>query len=584
MTRMLMAVLLVTMSIVSARAEELLAKTPAADTEHTDASLYPATALVYFELSAPVDLVSTIFDHPLRNKIESLPPYQTAIQSPQYKQFLIGRAMVETQLQMTWREALETFAAHRVSIAIDAATEGAAAIVHGEDANSMKLFHDKLLEFAKVGPNRDSIKEGEYRGVKAYQIDGTRFAAYEDRMLITNKSELGMKILDRMIDGGESLADNARFQTALAARDQNLAGWGFVDVQVIRDRGIANAVYQDQIDNPVLELLVGGIQSSLQKTPYATVALTADTENVALKLQMPHQAGWIPEQRDYYFGPAGKGRGRALPTLPATLFTLSTYRNFSDMWLRAGDLFGAKINDGFAKADANLTTLFAGRDFGEDILGSLEPEVGFIAARQDFTDTLPRPTIKLPAFALVFDLKEPETMTRELRRIFQSLVGFLNIVGAMNGQNQLEMDMEQIGDHAELVTSSYVPEEDDRESTDANIVYNFSPSVGFAGKRFVVSSSQKLARRLTLAKVPSPPIIDDNTKANINAGVLRDVLSDNREQLIAQNMLQDGNSREEAEAIIDLLLQVVAYFQDASLRLAATDDRLEAEFKIQVQP
>ncbi len=160
-------------------------------------------------------------------------------------------------------------------------------------------------------------------------------------------------------------------------------------------------------------------------------------------------------------------------------------------------------------------------------------------------------------------------MTRELRRIFQSLIGFLNIVGAMNGQNQLEMDMEKISDDAQLITSSYVPEEDDRESTDANIVYNFSPSVGFAGERFVVSSSKTLARQLTMAKTAKPETIDDNTNANLNASVLRDVLADNREQLIAQNMLEDGNSREEAEAIIDLLLQVVDYFQDASLRLGA---------------
>jgi hypothetical protein len=269
--------------------------------------------------------------------------------------------------------------------------------------------------------------------------------------------------------------------------------------------------------------------------------------------------------------------------LSSYLFTLSTYRNFSEMWLRAGDLFGAEVNDGFAKADANLTTFFAGRDFGEDILGSFENEVGLIATRTDFEGVLPQPTIKVPAFAAVFRLKEPETMTRELRRIFQSLVGFLNVVGAMNGQRQLEMDMEKIGDHIELITSSYVPEEDDRESTEASIAYNFSPSVGFAGERFVVASTKKLARELTLAKQPSQETIDANTHANLNASVLRDVLDDNREQLIAQNMLKDGNSREEAEAIIDLLLQAVGYLQDASIRLGSTSGHLQAEFKIQVQ-
>ncbi len=546
-----------------------------------DANLFPASTWAFFELSNPVELIATIFDHPLREKIESLPPYQMALQSPQYTQFLAGIEMVETQLQMSYREALETLLANRVSLGIDGATSGGALIIHGKDAASMKIIHEKLQAFSKLS---NKTQFGEYRGIEAFRVDETRFAVYEDRLVITNKSELGKQVIDRLLDGGASLADNERFQTAWQQRDRSLAGWGFVDVEVVRDSGQADNVFQDQVDNPVAELLVGGIQSTLRKTPFLTLGLTANTKTLGFQVGMPHRGDWIPQEREYFFGPSGNGRGPALLPTSETLFTLSTYRDFSQMWLRAGDLFGAEINDGFAKADANLTTLFAGRDFGEDILGSLEPEVGFIATRQDFAGVLPRPTIKLPSFAFVFELREPETMTRELRRIFQSLIGFLNIVGAMNGQNQLEMDMEQLGDDAQLVTSSYVPEDDDRESTDANIVYNFSPTVGFAGKRFVISSSAALARQLTLAKTPSPATIADNTQANLNAAVLRDVLSDNREQLIAQNMLEDGNSREEAEAMIELLLQVVDYFQDASLRLAAAENRLEAEFKIQVQP
>jgi hypothetical protein len=577
MLRSLSVCLLISAPLAAASAQSSDSESDAA------ARLFPPTTVAYAELSDPVDLISTLFDHPLREQIESLAPYQMAIETPPYKQFLVGRSMIEAQLKMSWREALETLLAHRVAVAFDSATQGGAVIFHGKDAESMKLFRDRALGFAMLGPQSDQIKRGEYREVQAYQINGVWIAVYEDHLLATNQSELGRAIIDRLIDGGDSLADNPRFLTATKTRPQGLAAWGFVDVQFLREAKIANDVFESQIDNPVGELLAGGIQSTLQNTPYATASLTANHRLVGLTLATPYQADWIPEEREYFFGPSGNGQGPALLETSDTLFTLSTYRNFSEMWLRAGDLFGAEVNDGFAKADANLTTFFAGRDFGEDILGSFENEVGLIATRTDFEGVLPQPTIKLPAFAAVFQLKEPETMTRELRRIFQSLVGFLNVVGAMNGQRQLEMDMEKIGDHIELITSSYVPEEDDRESTEASIAYNFSPSVGFAGERFVVASTKKLARELTLAKQPSQETIDANTHANLNASVLRDVLDDNREQLIAQNMLKDGNSREEAEAIIDLLLQAVGYLQDASIRLGSTNGHLQAEFKIQVQ-
>lgn len=551
--------------------------------EGSSAALFPPTTVVFAELGSPAKLVTTIFDHPLRKRIEALEPYKMAVQTAGYRRFQFGRVFIEAHFGMAWREAIATFAAHGISVGFDAESQGVAMIVHGKDAESMKLLRDKLIELTQINDDIQ-IKSGEYRGVTAYQINEAKFAVYDDRLIATNKPDLGQAILDRLIDGeGESLADNERFQSAQHARSLTTTAWAFVDVEVIRESGIADNVYNDQIDNPVLELLFGGIQSSLKETPYAAAEFWLKTEGLGLQFAMPHQSDWIPEEREYYFGSDGKGRGPALPKVDNTLFTLSTYRDFSEMWLRAGDLFGAQTNDEFAKADANLTTLFAGRDFGEDILGSFQPEVGLIATRHDFADTLPQPTIKVPAFAAVFELRDPDTMTRELRRIFQSLVGFLNVVGAMNGQNQLELDMEKLDGNVELISSAFVAEEDDRDSTQAKIIFNFSPTVGFAGRRFVVSSTKSLARQLVTEQASGQVEATDNTHAVLKADALRDVLEDNRGQLIAQNMLEDGNTREEAEAIIDLLLEAVGYFREASFKLGASDDQLKIGFQVRLK-
>ena len=72
--------------------------------------LPPSTAL-YLEVPNPSELLSLIFDHPLREKIESLEPYRAATSSQAYKRFLLVRTMFEGQVQMPWREALETFLA-----------------------------------------------------------------------------------------------------------------------------------------------------------------------------------------------------------------------------------------------------------------------------------------------------------------------------------------------------------------------------------------------------------------------------------------------------------------------------------------
>ncbi len=553
--------------------------------DDSSAQFFPPSTVVYAELDDPSELVATIFDHPLRARIESLEPYKMAVQTPDYRRFQMGRVFVEGHFGMPWRDAIATFAGNGVSFALDGESKGAAVVIHGKDEAAMKTLRDKLIELAQLGEEGGDIKSADYRGVTAYEINKAKFAIKGQRMVVTNNGDLGKAILDRLIDqSGESLADNARYQLAVGGRGEDRTAWAFVDIEVLRDSGVAPAVYKDRIDNPVLELLVGGIQSCLTETPFVTATATARTEGLSVRLSMPHQADWIPDHREYYFGPDGGGRGPTLPETTDTLLTLSTYRDVSQMWLRAGDLFGPQTNDGFAKADANLTTFFSGRDFGEDILGSMEPEVGLVATRQDFDGRLPAPTIKVPAFALVLELRDPETMTPELRRVFKNLIGFLSVVGAMNGQNQLELDSEELGGGVELVSASFVPEDDDRESTQAEIIFNFSPTVGFAGKRFVVASTESLARELVSAAPPSQQSIEENTRARLHAGVLRQVLNDNRGQLIAQNMLEDGNSREEAEAVIDLVLEVVDYFNDASLSLRTGDGQLNVDLQVHVKP
>ena len=552
--------------------------------ERTATKLLPRTTVLYAEIPNPPQLISTILEHPLRARIEALEPYQAAMKTDGYRGFLAGRKFVEIQLEMEWREALETLTTNGVYVGLDGTTQGLAVLIHAKDAAALDVFRAKLLEISKLGQNPDQIKEGEYRGVTAYQVNEARFAVVDAWLLMTNKPETGKAVLDRLIDGnGESLADNETFVKARATQSVDATAWAWADLGTLRDAGVAPKLFEGKSENPAAELIVGGILNTLQQTPFATAELKASHAGLQFELAVPHQADWISEEREFYFGPNGEGRGPLLPETAHTLFTLSTYRDVSEMWLRAGDLFNEKINDGFAEADASLTTLFSGKDFGEDILGSLTPQIGFVATSQDFTDVLPIPAIKLPQFALVLEMKEPETMTRELRRTFQSMIGFFNVVGAMEGRPQLELDIEKLDDGAELITSSYIPEADDADSVRADIVFNFSPSVGFAKERFVVASTDRLARELVLAKPSARAGVAVNTAAELKADVLKNVLDENREQLISQNMLEEGHSREEAEAAVALVLEFVGYFEDTSIRLKAEKDRLAVKFELRMK-
>ena len=201
--------------------------------------------------------------------------------------------------------------------------------------------------------------------------------------------------------------------------------------------------------------------------------------------------------------------------------------------------------------------------------------------RQSFENVTPVPALKLPAFALVLKLRDAETMRPELRRTFQSVIGFFNIVGAMEGRPQLELDMEKSGD-IDLVTSRYVPEKKDKDSTTADMIFNFSPSAAFSGDQFILSSTTALAKQLSATPETVALTSGINTALDLRSAAIREALNDNREQLISQNMLSEGHSREEAEAAINIVLEAVRCINGAGLALRREKDLLTLKLNVAV--
>ena len=563
---------------------------PLRGAERTAADLLPESTVVYVELTQPQELVTTLLSHPLRAQFEGLDVIRSAMEKKPYLDFKAGVAFVESQMGMPWHKILQQVAGGEIIFAIDAKTQGVALLVRGMEETSQAKLMEILTKLAKNDAtskgNADPVKSGEYRGLQAFAVNNAKFVTFDRWLVVSNKDELSKQIVDRWLDSpASSFAKDAQFS---AARQKLAAGntaWAYVNTAALREAGIAKKLYKGQADNALAELLFGGILSSLQHTPYVTMSLRIAQDKLESVVSAAHDRSWAGESREYFFGPQGQGHAPATLLANEALLTVSAYRDISGMWLRAGDLFNEKTNEELAKADNVLTTLFGGKDFGEDILGTLRPEIQVIVARQSFSQNQPTPAIKLPAFALVSDLKEPEKMQPELRRTFQSLIGFLNITGAMNGQPQLELDMEK-SESLQLVTSRYLPDPKAKDPLGLKINYNFSPSIAFAGKRVVIASTQELARQLAVAKASDTNSAGDNQVTNTDVALrfssLREVLEDNHGQLVAQNMLKEGQTKEEAELAIKTLLELVGWFDRATLRMGTTDQELRLTLDVTV--
>lgn len=560
--------------------------------ERTPADLLPQTTMAFLEMPRPDEFLPIVEQHRLVKRLMSLSPVQAAMQKDEYVAFRGVLALVEVQIELPWREVVRRGLGGGLAIAFDQKTGGVVLLAKTTDGSTHAKFAEVITNLVALDAQNKAkdnpVAVSQYREQKVYSVEHLWFAAVADWVVATNRRELHDQIVDRILDeSNESLAENPQFAEARKAANPSAVVWGYVNVAAVRDAGLASQAFVERTENPLAEILLGGIVSTLRQTPYVTADFVVRDDGIRISASAPHDRSWAGDLREHYFGPQGLGAAPPHLNVDDAILSIGTYRDASAMWLRAGDLLDEQANEQLAKADSDLSKMFAGKDFGEDVLGAFEPTLRLVLTRQTFAEGQPAPAIKLPAFALVADLKDSAESQPELRRTFQSLIGFFNIVGAMNGQPQLDLSTEKL-EGIELVTASHV---EDKKATDPKklrINYNFSPSVAFADGRFVLASTKELA--VALAKAPaSTGAAEDvsrvaNSRAELRFDALREALADNREHLIAQNMLEKGHSRAVADEEIGVLLDIAQWFDRLELQLDTKPRSMQASANLVLRP
>lgn len=558
----------------------------------TRADLLPQSIIAYAEANDVASTIELIRNHPLKHRILALPAYDAAMQSDGLNQLRLGIVGFEATMGMPWHEAIATLSDGGVSLGLD--KSGAVVLlINSSDEEALGKFRKLLLAILPKKDGASSARQVDYRGVTAYQLKGVLLAQMGTFLLMTNQPEMGRTIVDQYLDRTPaSLATLPSFQESqrtlspMPLQSSTRFVNAYVDLNAIRAAGIAKDVFAERIDNVIGEIILGGVLTSLRHSPFVTASVDLNESGVELQLASPHQRDW-ESPREYQFGDGKIVSAPPLIDLSDRLFAISAHRDMSQMWLRSGDFLSEKAVDGMAKADAQFGVFFSGRDFGEDILGSFESGIQIVGRVQNFGDRRPQPAIKLPEFALVFQMKDAEKTQPEMRRTFQSFVGFLNVIGAMEGNPQLDLGMETapaIEGEAQLYTATFMAKQDERDSMTAPIQFNFSPTLAFAGDRIVFSSSIPLAKDLvSMAVEKSDAAPASNTEIAVNGKTLKTILEANHEQLVASNMLSKGHNKQEAEGEIGLLLELVGFLDGGHVNLNFDEDEMTISAEVRVK-
>ncbi len=289
-----------------------------------------------------------------------------------------------------------------------------------------------------------------------------------------------------------------------------------------------------------------------------------------------------------YVPPAGEGAASLIQP-PGTIASLSLWRDWATIWESRLDLFSPEVAQNLAQFDTLAGQFFGGREFGADVLGPLAPHWRLVISQQDFDTMKPPPDVKLPGFAIVAEIDDPEgDFAQKLKTAYQTFVGLSNIDATQKKAAPLELGSEEV-EGITLATARYVlPQGAAAENMMPQRRYNFSPSAAQVGKYFILSSSRGLGRALIKElrrnkAAASPNAASGSTFAvEADGSQLARILELNRDRLAMQTMLEQGQTKEKAQAQVDGLLALVRYLGHG--RLSVNDgpgaSRLELKFQL----
>jgi hypothetical protein len=574
-----------------------------AQPEPTPAKWLPKSTIAYLELSP----AESFLDHPIRKQIRKSTTFRTIWSHPNLTQARVGLTAVEFALGEKIDSILKKVNHGGMHVAFDAETQGLVLLARTESEEWLEEYLQKLKDLARSDAKSKNqpnpIEEKSYRDIPGAKFQEAIVAPLGPWLMLTNKPDLAKATIDRYLDSSlDTLAANEAFQkhnhrmlktndAASPPADVNASqviGRLFVDLETLRTAGVAKELLSPDRKDFGAELLLGGLLASLQKSMSASAEIAMTPSGFLLNAQLPIESESLQESHAFFVGPDHNGLAPRVVNVPGAVASVGAYRDISQLWLKAGDLFDQAVNDQLAQADSTLTTLFSGKDFAEDILGVIEPQLQLVVAKQTDRNSELVPSIRLPAFALVGQLKEASKMRRELKRTFQSLIGFLNIVGAMEGQPQLELMSDTKAEQgSEFYWAEYLLDADKEYDNGLPIQFNFQPCIAFSGDQVAVASTVEIAEQIfspnsdktesTLTKLDSA-----NTTMVLDVTSIASLLFENRETLITNNILEKGYSRQQAEEEVDLLFVVLGMFKELRASLSfqgATELSLELDIQ-----
>lgn len=546
------------------------------------AGLVPKDAVIALVVREPGKLVEEWEKSPIRQSLRANPAFQQALKNPgmQQAETLIG--LIELQTKSDRFALLKKITGRGIVVGVMPKDRVVIAI-EAEDAEVLRQVHEFILGLAKldaVNKNEpDRVRSADYRGVTGWTFGGDEFhAIIGNRLILSNKAELIKEVVDLALDQPpETLKSNPRFMAAMQVVKQKNVSL-FLDLDVLRQlpelkSGLA------QSKEPIPVLLLGGAVAALEKAPWMALGIDIEQNRLSGTLRLGEISEW-PSALSFAVAPPDDG---ILPPLevPNLLASMSWYRNLRDFYAQKNELFPERTS-GLIFFENMMGIFFTGRNFTEEVLAELEPHIRLVVAAQQFAPEVGTPTVQLPAVALVFRMKNPEKFAPVVEEGFQKALGLINFVRGQDAKPGLILDRPEY--HGVKYTLAYFSAANEPDRSRLDIRFNFSPVLACRGRDLILASAEPLAKDIldALAKEEGATAVKTVTgQIRVVGDQIARLLQLNLEALVTQNMAEKGHGRQEAQAEITQLIQILQMFNRLDIKESLTGGQSQIDIGLE---
>ncbi len=548
----------------------------------------PNDALLVVELTDSKALLDTLLSPEAVSAVTSNDVYKHFSSQPQFKQFVQVVRILEENLGTDWQNATKTLLAGGVTFAVRP-DESVSLIIDSSDAEMLAKLQEVILTFAKADAankgNAGKVSSGDYRGVTGWTLGGDdAHCIVENRFMMSNKPAALKAMLDmRAGSGGGSIADSATYKAAKKSLGSEAAASVFVNLKAIKSHPPIAAVL-NQGPNPAASLLIPGVTEALRESNWVAMGLSIEGTKLALDATLDGKAGGPDSPAGFAF--SSDPEGGALPNIsvPRQIAGMTVFRDLQAFYGAKDTLFPQRTA-GLIFFENMMGIFFTGRDLTDEVLAETQPEVRFVVAEQEYDPKTGTPALQIPCFAAIFRLDDPEHFSEVLEEAWQKGLGLINFTSGQQAQPGLILYRPTHNDVT--FTVSRYSETDIDKSAEVHSRYNFKPSLAMFDEWAVISSTEALAKDLIDAlkdetAKQAKALAGVHSLVEVNGRQLASILKANRANLVRQNMVEEGNSKEEAEAGIGVALMIADYFRGAKIEVGSQDGRMRARLEVEV--